>query len=372
MTIPKEPHTWIMDVTLLDRQKTKIIWEHHPNARIWEGLLVQQQPVDASHSKKILALEDALAFDLGYAGLRENKLKSLAAEFGGEEFLPKKIKAMFGNKRLPVGMTRTDLLNKVERLYGNFYTNYQEQIEKTNPVLTTTSRIPHIVHHIWFGPPMPENYRVWRTRWKKLHAQWRHICWNEEMIAAAFPEGLINQAAFDQAKQIKNYAKMSDIARYEILYAFGGVYADSDLQPFVSFEKMHKVCDFFAGLEEFRTELELGNAIIGARPQHPILKRCIDLINVYQKYQPDMKEWDLSHARVAEVNVTLVTTGPVLLTKAFLERGGQENNRDVALPAVYLYATNVVHPDATLCKHYFDDSWIGLLSLDEQKKSTKL
>lgn len=42
---------------------------------------------------------------------------------------------------------------------------------------------------------------------------WKHRLWTEDEVHQAFPHGLRNQVAFDEAK---NYGQKSDILRYEV------------------------------------------------------------------------------------------------------------------------------------------------------------
>lgn len=45
------------------------------------------------------------------------------------------------------------------------------------------------------------------------HAGWGHRLWTEAEVAACFPQGLRNQAAFDAAG---NFGEKADILRYEV------------------------------------------------------------------------------------------------------------------------------------------------------------
>lgn len=97
------------------------------------------------------------------------------------------------------------------------------------------------------------------------------------MIEKAFPKKLFNQALFDAeaCRPKKNYAKMSDIVRYEILKKFGGLYVDSDTRCFESFNNLHHAFDFYLNLEPLSEHYFLtANFLIASTPKHPILKAC--------------------------------------------------------------------------------------------------
>jgi hypothetical protein len=68
-----------------------------------------------------------------------------------------------------------------------------------------------------------------------------------------------------------------DVLRYDILYRYGGIYADCDcicLKPFDTFAYSY---DFFGGLFQPMfasrpTAIFLQNCLLGAKPEHPIIK----------------------------------------------------------------------------------------------------
>ena len=85
-----------------------------------------------------------------------------------------------------------------------------------------STRIPKILHQIWLGSPFPYKYKTLTDRWQAMHPDWTFILWDDEKIKNF---GLTNQWMYDNAH---NPAAKSDVARYEILYSYGGVYVDTD------------------------------------------------------------------------------------------------------------------------------------------------
>ncbi len=93
--------------------------------------------------------------------------------------------------------------------------------------------IPKIIHQLWIGPrPAPlELMKTWQTK----HPDWEYIFWDETRLEAEFPEGLRNQAQYDEMPELNGKC---DIARLEILNRFGGVFIDADsrcLRPLEDF-----------------------------------------------------------------------------------------------------------------------------------------
>ena len=111
---------------------------------------------------------------------------------------------------------------------------------------------------------MPDLYREFIEGWRLCHPQWGYILWTEDSL---FP--LWNQPYFDKAEEA---AGKSDIARYEILWHFGGVYLDCDFECVRNIEPLVHDIEAFMGYED---PVSVNNAIIGSVPHHPALADMI-------------------------------------------------------------------------------------------------
>ena len=126
--------------------------------------------------------------------------------------------------------------------------------------------IPKIFHWIWLGPkPLPERYRLWIDGWLKLHPGWEHKLWTD----ANRPQ-FVNEAQFVAAD---NFTLRSDIARYEIVYRYGGVYVDTDTECLRSIEPLLDCVKAFA--VEAGEPHTIETTPIGAVPKHPWLADVI-------------------------------------------------------------------------------------------------
>jgi len=164
--------------------------------------------------------------------------------------------------------------------YAGHYNRYQlDPLMKTvrdlynthlikSPEYSVEPRIPKIIHQIWLGNPFPEKWLWLRETWLKNHPDWQYILWTEKEIEEF---GLTNQKLYDQAT---NYGEKSDIARYEILYRYGGLYVDTDFECIKSFDPLHHYCDFYAGTEYISRFITF-NGLIGCRKHHPIMKNAL-------------------------------------------------------------------------------------------------
>lgn len=143
-------------------------------------------------------------------------------------------------------------------------------------------KIPKIVHQIWLGP------REMPTKWM---SGWRDFCkrygWEYKLWRDSDMSFLINKEIFDSCG---SYQMKSDIARYEILYNYGGLYVDcdmiwlgKDISEYLPLDK-----NMFIGIQEFPGWCDIGyhnlcNGMFASPKAHHILKRCIDKIPEYSK-----------------------------------------------------------------------------------------
>lgn len=85
--------------------------------------------------------------------------------------------------------------------------------------------IPKVIHYCWFGHnPLPKLARRCIESWKKFLPDYEIKEWNEEN----FDVSIIPYTK--DAYECKKYAFVSDYARFWILYHYGGVYFDTDVE----------------------------------------------------------------------------------------------------------------------------------------------
>lgn len=128
--------------------------------------------------------------------------------------------------------------------------------------------IPKVIHYCWFGGnPLTEDVNKCIASWKKWCPNYEIIQWDESNY-----DYKKNKFAY-QAYQCGKWAFVSDVARLDVVYHFGGIYLDTDVE-------LIKPLDFllsesaFMGFEKGRmvaTGLgfgaEKGNELIGINLQ---------------------------------------------------------------------------------------------------------
>ena len=144
--------------------------------------------------------------------------------------------------------------------------------------------IPKIIHYCWFGRnPLPELAVRCIASWKKFLPDYELKEWNEDN----FDVNIISYRK--EAYQQKKYAFVSDYARLWILYHYGGIYFDTDVEVirplndiighgnFMGFELDPDGVNTpgkFAPKYCFSVALGLG---MGISKNHPFIKRLLGL-----------------------------------------------------------------------------------------------
>lgn len=85
--------------------------------------------------------------------------------------------------------------------------------------------IPKIIHYCWFGKgEMPKLYKKCMESWKRILPEYEIKCWNEETFD-------INSIQYvKDAYENRKYAFVTDYVRLYVLYNYGGVYLDTDVE----------------------------------------------------------------------------------------------------------------------------------------------
>ena len=103
--------------------------------------------------------------------------------------------------------------------------------------------IPKIIHYCWFGgKPLPNTAIKCIRSWKKHCPDYEIHCWNEKNFD-------INVCPYvKEAYEEKAWAFVSDYARLWIIYNYGGIYLDTDVELLKNIDNLLKY-DVFMGFE---------------------------------------------------------------------------------------------------------------------------
>lgn len=216
--------------------------------------------------------------------------------------------------------------------------------------------IPKIIHYCWVGgAPKPPSVLYCIESWKKYCPDYEIREWNEENY------NFFKNEYMRQAYEAKKWGFVPDYARLDIVYQYGGIYLDTDVEIIKNFDGLLKQ-DAFMGFEE----TGIGEYFVncgqgfGATPGNPVIKAARDLYD-----QLNFRNKDGSINQLASPHYT---------TQALRQFGLIQKNSYQQLEGVTIYPTEVLCPKNfttgkinitkdTFSIHHFTASW-----LDDQIK----
>jgi mannosyltransferase OCH1-like enzyme len=141
------------------------------------------------------------------------------------------------------------------------------------------------IHQIWVGSPPPEHLVSLSATWREQHPAWGYTLWDDEAIESF---GLRNRELYDRAEELVPADAVgqyrADIARYEILYRRGGVYADMDTTCQKPIDPLIVPGKMTVGWEV--QNRFIGNTVIYAPKGHPALREIIEKLPEWAREAP--------------------------------------------------------------------------------------
>ena len=213
--------------------------------------------------------------------------------------------------------------------------------------------IPKIIHYCWFGRgPLPELAQKCIASWKKYLPDYEIKEWNEDN----FDVNIIPYTA--EAYKAKKYAFVSDYARFWILYQYGGIYFDTDVEVirpiddivergnFMGFETEPKL-QVKADASEASVNPGLG---MGVAPGLGIIKKMLDFY--------EGRHFEFIPGGIGQLTIVHIATEVLLKAGLEQQHGIQQVNDIWIYPAEYFCPINLktgrihVKPNTRTIHHY--------------------
>lgn len=206
--------------------------------------------------------------------------------------------------------------------------------------------IPKIIHYCWFGNnSKPEVALKCIETWKKYFPGWKIIEWNEDNYDMGANQYLID------AYEAKRWAFVSDIARLDILYQYGGIYLDIDVEFLKPLPEKYLEYEGILGFEYTHTIAP--GLIMGVEKQNLFVKKILDSY-IGERFYVNKDGWYKTiNTRITD---ELVKDGLI-----------KDNTFQVVdgfhiFPSEYFcgYNTDVREPEITentICWHHYLSSW---------------
>jgi mannosyltransferase OCH1-like enzyme len=221
--------------------------------------------------------------------------------------------------------------------------------------------IPPIVHQTWKSDDLPRSLKECCASWKRFNPDFDYRFYDDRSCAAFI------YAKYPDLAQLYESLPLpilrADLFRYLIVYSFGGLYADIDMECLRPIDRFLSLDGAIFSIEArltsirqrelgYRHPYQIANCIFASEAGHPFLRRVIDRAVALLRSQQA-----ITPASVEDI------TGPRMLTRLFYEGAPQ---RTRILKQIYwipyrLYPRLFPLNKNMFAWHHFYRSWAGAM-----------
>lgn len=208
--------------------------------------------------------------------------------------------------------------------------------------------IPKVIHFCWFGDKkMPPLAKKCIKSWKKHCPDYEIKLWNEKNF------NLDVNRYVREAYEAKKWAFITDYARLYIVYHYGGIYLDTDVELLKPLDSLldHKA---FFGIEATPNKCIATGLGFGAEKENPVVKEIMD--------QYENIPFDLGDGQYD------MTPCPDRNTQVFEKHGYDHVDACKDINGVRILSSDYMCPkdfkthkvnltENTLSVHHYDGSW---------------
>jgi mannosyltransferase OCH1-like enzyme len=188
---------------------------------------------------------------------------------------------------------------------------------------------------------MPQDFVRFGETWLEHNPGWEMRTWGENDTS-----GLRNQELYDSAR---SFSEKSDVLRYEILLANGGIYIDCDFECLRPIEPLLYGVEFCAA---FESEVQIGSAFLGATPHHPFVEHLVSSM------PSSIKEYGSSDPALS--------SGPAFVTRCLDASDASLRESVTLFPSSYFYPYSWEKKyrkferfDEAFAVHHWAGSWMS-------------
>lgn len=248
----------------------------------------------------------------------------------------------------PYMIEQMDREEKLDGLfcYIDFLVENKYCEQKINLKCAGEYRIPKVIHYCWFGKKeIPEQFVQYMETWKEKCPDYQIIKWDESNY------DLNSSNYVRQAYNHQKWAFVSDFARLDIIYQYGGIYLDTDVELIQNLDPL-RYDDFFCGFEQNNyVNFGLG---FGAVKGHPVLK---NLLSKYKSMNFELPNGELN-----------LTACAIYQSEEMVDQGFKIKNEYQFRNGMSLYPSEVFAPydllglndfvtQNTFSIHHYSSTW---------------
>lgn len=216
--------------------------------------------------------------------------------------------------------------------------------------------IPKIIHYCWFGGnPLPDDAKKYIESWKKYCPGYEIREWNEETF------DLTSCDFVREAYENKKWAFITDYVRLAVLYQYGGIYMDTDVEVIKPLDEFLTL----KGFSGFESETQVPTGIMASERENIFIKKLLDYYEGRHFILPD-------GSLDTKTNVIIITD--YALKEGLIQNNTLQNINDYTFyPKEYFcpkdYTTgNISITENTYCIHHFSGSWLSSWEKEKMEK----
>lgn len=255
-----------------------------------------------------------------------------------------------------------NIIEKLEKVLNNYnvevyiygllrHAHYEKNHRGEIPLNIKISKdklIPKVIHYCWFGKNhIPEKNKRWMESWSKCCSDYEIVEWNETNYDVTSNKYMM------EAYEAKKWGFVSDYARMDIIYRYGGIYLDTDVELVKCLDDLLYQTGFFG----FQSLTEVASGLgFGAVKGSSIIKEMRDVYN-----NLNFTKEDGSYNLIA---------CPIYQTEVLKKHGLIANGEYQIVDNITIYpekvlcgkslqTRSIILTDTTYAIHHFDGSWLS-------------
>jgi Glycosyltransferase sugar-binding region containing DXD motif len=206
--------------------------------------------------------------------------------------------------------------------------------------------IPKVIHYCWFGKnKMPALGVKCMDSWKKFLPEYELRLWNEDLFDVhSIPYVL-------EAWHARKYAFVTDYVRLYVLYHFGGIYMDTDVEVVKNLDDLL----YLPGFSGFESDKDIPTGIIACEPNNEWAKEQLNWYEGKHFLKVDGSADLTSNVQIISDN--MAANGFIL-----------KNSYQVYKSCMHIFSKDYFCPKSrsgmitltsnTYCIHHFAASWL--------------
>lgn len=214
--------------------------------------------------------------------------------------------------------------------------------------------IPKVIHYCWFGgKPLPDDVKKYIATWEKYCPDYAIKQWNENNF------DVTENQYCQEAYKAKKWAFVSDYARLKVLYKYGGIYMDTDVEVVKNLDPLLQ----YRAFSGFESDRAIPTGTMGSVKGNEWIKVLLQDYEERRFLKSD-GSYDLTTNVVRITEITKKEYG-IHLNNTLQYFGDQM----VLFPFDYLCAKSfeigeIIQTNHTFTIHHFTGSW---LSIEERR-----